>query len=145
MTIGYPASNIQHTSLYLPLATTMTPQMLRQPRTTILPYPSCFVIPIRQPIFPQWIASRTRLSRLYATASSTTSVRAHNARPSLPLHDTLEQLKPVLLALRNTGYGDISRVELALRGLEQGDSPSRIAGESRFPPLSHSTAPDTST
>ncbi|KAA8912425.1 hypothetical protein FN846DRAFT_903564 [Sphaerosporella brunnea] len=72
--------------------------------------------------------NRITVSRcLYSTTQSTTSIEAQHLRAPLPPQHPIEKLQLTLQALQSAGYGEASRIELALRALKQEGAPVRLA------------------
>ena len=88
------------------------------PRLPLLGRASATTALLHHRVAPQWVCP-------YSATGSTAPVEAPPSPLPFPHH---EQLKQTLRALSALGHGgSLSRVELALRGLEQADAPVRIA------------------
>ncbi|KAI5844188.1 hypothetical protein BZA05DRAFT_410176 [Tricharina praecox] len=66
-------------------------------------------------------------SRRYTSSQSTSSIETPPPPTQLPPTHPSTRLQRTLQTLQTTGHGPSSRIELALRGLEQRDAPTRIA------------------
>lgn len=83
----------------------------------------------RPPPDPNRIVRRIpyRSARFYTSSQSTSSVEVPPPLTQRPPTHPFSRLQRTLQTLQTTGHGPPSRIELALRGLEQRDAPIRIA------------------